>query len=123
MIHQGDVYWLHFRGSGSEPDGKRPAVVVQHDRFNRSAIGTTVVAAVTSNLRLAAMPGNVRLRKGEANLSRPSVVNVSQIGTVDRQRLVDRVGSLGPARLREVLNGLGLVLGLADVEGEPEARR
>lgn len=118
VIHQGDVFWLHFRGRGSEPDGKRPAVVVQHDRFNRSAIGTSVVAAVTSNVRLAAMPGNVRLRKGEANLPRAGVVNVSQIGTVDRQRLVDRVGSIGPARLREVLNGVGLVLGLEGVEGE-----
>ena len=118
VIRQGDVFWLHFKGHGSEPDGKRPAVVVQHDRFNRSAISTTVVAAVTSNLRLAVMPGNVRLRKGEANLSRTSVVNVSQIGTVDRQRLFDRVGTLGPSRLREVLNGLGLVLGLTGVEGD-----
>lgn len=122
VIHQGDVFWLRFRGRGSEPDGKRPAVIVQHDRFNRSAIGTSVVVAVTSNLRLEAMPGNVRLRKGEANLPRPSVVNVSQIGTVDRERLVDRVGSLGPARLREVLIGLGLVLGLEGVEGETNAR-
>ena len=118
VIRQGDVFWLHFRGTGSEPHGKRPAVVVQHDRFNRSAISTTVVAAVTSNLRLSAMPGNVRLRKGEANLNRPCVVNVSQLGTVDKQRLADRVGSLGGTRLREVLNGLGLVLGLSGVEGD-----
>ena len=116
VIRQGDVFWLRFRGTGSEPDGKRPAVVVQHDRFNRSAIATAVVAAVTSNLRLAAMPGNVRLRKGEANLLRSSVVNVSQLGTVDRGRLTERVGSLGPGRLREVLGGIGLVVGL----GRPE---
>src|SRR5437870_4642765 len=105
VIRQGDIFWLHFQGFGSEPHGKRPAVVVQHDRFNRSAISTTVVAAVTSNLRLSAMPGNVRLRKGEANLSRPSVVNVSQLGTVDKDRLTDRVGALGTVRLRQVLNG------------------
>ena len=120
MIRQGDVFWLHFRGTGSEPHGKRPAVIVQHDRFNRSGISTTVVAAITSNLRLAGMPGNIRLRKGEANLARPSVVNVSQLGTVDRGRLNDRVGALGPARLREVLSGLGVVLGLSGPEGEPE---
>jgi mRNA interferase MazF len=118
VIRQGDVFWLRFRGVGSEPDGKRPAVVVQHDRFNRSAISTIVVAAITSNLRLAAMPGNVRLRKGEAKLARPCVVNVSQLGTVDRERLTERVGTLGPARVREVLGGLGLVLGLSGVEGE-----
>jgi len=84
VMRQGDVYWLHFCGSGSEPDGRRPAVMVQHDRFNRSAINTTVVAAITSNLRLGEAPGNVRLRKGEANLPRACVVNVSQVRTVDR---------------------------------------
>ncbi len=111
-MHQGEVYWLTFAGDGSEPRGRRPAVVVQHDRFNRSAIRTTVVAAVTSNLRLAAMPGNVRLRKGEANLSRPSVVNVSQILTIDRARLAERVGTLGAERVRDVLEGLALLLGI-----------
>jgi len=72
-MRQREVYWLRFAGKGSEPRGRRPAIVVQHDRFNRSAIRTTVVAAVTSKLRLGAMPGNVRLRKGEANLPRASV--------------------------------------------------
>jgi mRNA interferase MazF len=78
-MRQGDVYWLTFAGKGSERDGRRPAVVVQHDRFNRSAIQTAVVAAITSNLRIAAMPRNVRRRKGEANLSRPCVVHVTQL--------------------------------------------
>jgi mRNA interferase MazF len=110
-MRQGEIYWLYLRGEGSAPRGRRPAVVVQHDRFNRSAIATTVVAAITSNVRLAAAPGNVRLRKGEANLSKPCVVNVSQLLTVDRARLEERVGSLTPGRLREVLNGLSLVLG------------
>ena len=121
MIRRGDVYWFHFRGHGSEPDGRRPALIVQHDRFNRSAISTTVVAAITSNLRLAEMPGNVRLRKGEANLERPSVVNVTQLRTMDRGRLTDRIGALTPARMREVLAGLALVLGLdePDVGGPP----
>ena len=111
-MQQGEVYWLTFAGKGSEPEGRRPAVVVQHDRFNRSAIQTTVVAAITSNLRLAGMPGNVRLRKGEANLPRPCVVNVTQLRTVDRERLTEKVGLLSSARVREVLSGLGLVLGL-----------
>jgi mRNA interferase MazF len=112
VTRQGDVHWVRFGGTGSEPAGRRPAVVVQHDRFNRSAIRTTVVAAVTSNQRLAAMPGNVRLRRGEANLPRPSVVNVSQIQTIDRARLGERVGAVGPLRMREILCGLGLVFGL-----------
>jgi mRNA interferase MazF len=113
-MRQGEVYWLRFSGQGSEPEGRRPALVVQHDRFNRSAIQTTVVVAITSNLRLSAMPGNVRLRKGEANLPRASVVNVTQLRTVDRERLmpIDKVGHLAPGRVREVLDGLALVLGL-----------
>lgn len=112
VIRRGEIYWFKFQGVGSEPDGRRPSLVVQHDRFNRSAIGTTVVAAITSNLRLADMPGNVRLRKGEANLGRPSVVNVTQLRTMDRDRLTDRIGALTPSRMQEVLAGLALVLGL-----------
>ena len=112
VIRQGEVYWLSFgRRNDSAPAGRRPALVVQHDRFNRSAIATTVVAAVTSNLRLAAMPGNVRLARGEGGLPQPSVVNVSQIRTIDRTRLGERVGAIRPAKLRLVLQGLALVLG------------
>jgi len=118
-MRQGEVYWLRFAGQGSEPEGRRPALVVQHDRFNRSAIQTTVVVAITSNLRLAAMPGNVRLRKGEANLPRASVVNVTLLRTVDRERLTptDKVGHLAPGRVREVLDGLALMLGLDALGG------
>lgn len=83
-------------------------------RFNRSAISTAIVAATKSNLRLAAMPGNVRLRKGEANLERASVVNVSQLRTMDRARLVDSIGVVSPSSMRDVLLGIALVFGLDD---------
>jgi mRNA interferase MazF len=116
-MRQGEIYWLHFGGIGSEPLGKRPAVVVQDDAFNRSAIETTIVAAITSSLRLAAMPGNVRLRKGEGNLPKASVVNVSQLRTIDRSRLGDRVGALSQGRVREILQGLSLVLGIETKRG------
>jgi len=115
-MRQGEVYWIHFgRPDGSEPAGRRPALVVQHDRFNRSAISTTVVAAITSNLERAAMPGNVRLRKGEAGLPLASVVNVSQIRTANRSRLGDRLGALHPTRMNEVLRGLTLLFGTNEV--------
>ena len=114
-MRQGEIYWLHFGGKGSEPAGRRPALIVQHDRFNRSAMATTVVAAVTPNLRLGGAPGNVRLRRGEANLPRASIVNVTQLRTVDRERLADRVGALSPERIREVLQGLALVFGLDEL--------
>jgi len=119
VIRQGEIYWLHFGPpEGSEPAGRRPALVVQHDRFNRSALPTVIVAAVTSNLRLAAMPGNVRLRKGEAGLPRPSVVNVSQLRTIDQSRLGERIGTLGAQRINEVAGGLALWLGLDQAKGE-----
>ena len=84
VVHQGDVYWVSFSGRGSEPWGRRPALVLQHDRLNRSQLNTVVVVAITSNLRYAALPGNVRLRKGDGNLPKPCVVNVTQIQTLDR---------------------------------------
>jgi len=115
-MRQGEVFWFRFGGEGSEPAGRRPALVVQDDRFNGSAISTTVIAAVTSNLRLASMPGNVRLRKGEANLPRASVVNVTQLRTVDRTRVGKALGVLSRARMDEVLRGIALVLGIDRLE-------
>jgi mRNA interferase MazF len=111
VIQQGDVVWVDFPPPrGSAPARKRPAVVLQHDRFNRSRIQTTVVAAITSNLKYAALPGNVRLRKGEAGLSRPSVVNVTQISTVDNSYLIKVTGHLSDERLLEIWRGVRLVL-------------
>lgn len=111
VIEQGDVVWVTFpppRGSG--PAGRRPAVVLQHNRFNRTGLQTTVVVAITSNLRYAALPGNVRLAKGEAGLSRASVVNVTQIATIDRADLEERSGRLSAARFAQVWEGVTLVL-------------
>ncbi len=111
-MRQGEVYWLVFGGKGSEPAGRRPAVVVQDDRYNATRIQTTVVAAITSNPSLAAVPGNVRPRKGEAHLDRPSVINLTQLRTVDRDLLRAPIGVLGPAGLAEVRRGLALVFGI-----------
>ena len=108
---RGDVFWVTLAGSGSAPAGRRPAVVVQHDRYNRSAIGTTIVAAITSNLRLSGMPGNVRLAKGEAGLPRACVVNISQLATLDRAQLNQRIGSLSAGKRAEVIDALALILG------------
>lgn len=118
-MRQGEIYWLHFKGVGSEPAGRRPALIVQHDRFNRSAIQTTVVAAITSNLLLAEVPGNVRLKKGEAHLPRPSVVNLTQVRTIDRDRLGKLIGILSRLRIRQVLQGLALVFGLDETIEHP----
>ncbi len=95
---------------GSAPGYRRPAVVVSSDRFNRSRIGTVIVAAVTSNLRLADAPGNVELRG--TGLPQPSVVNVSQLMVIDRRILDGRIGAVPAAALTAVDAGLRLVLGL-----------
>jgi mRNA interferase MazF len=110
VIQQGDVVWVALPdAAGSEPAGRRPAVVLQHDRFNRTALRTVVVVAVTSRLKYASLPGNVRLRKGEAGLPRASVVNVTQIATLDRDSIGSRLGKLTDARLGEVWAGVRLV--------------
>ncbi|MDE3089567.1 MAG: type II toxin-antitoxin system PemK/MazF family toxin [Chloroflexota bacterium] len=111
VINQGDVYWIDFdEPSGSEPGYRHPHVVVQNNVFNRSEIRTVVVCALTSNLKRASAPGNVMLDKTETNLPKQSVVNVSQLFTVDKTQLVEYVGTLSPKRVREIINGIRLVL-------------
>ncbi len=111
VIRQGDVYWVDLgEPSGSEPGYRHPCVVVQNDVFNQSRIRTVVVCALTSNLKRAEAPGNVLLGKGEANLPKQSVVNVSQIFTVDKTQLGDYIGTLSPRRVRQILAGVLLVL-------------
>ena len=110
VIYCGDVFLLSLRGQGSEPTGRRPVVVVQQVRFNHTLLATVAVAAITSNLRLAAMPGNVRLAKGEAGLPKACVVNVTQLVTVDKERLTERQGRIGARKRLEVEEGLRLLL-------------
>ena len=109
-IRQGQVYWLDFGpAAGSAPAERHPCVVVQNDVFNRSAIATSVVCLITSNLSRANAPGNVLLKKGEANLPKASVVNVSQILTVDKAELVECTGTLSVASAVAVRDGLHLL--------------
>jgi mRNA interferase MazF len=91
-------------------------VVIQNNLFNRSRINTVVVCAITSNLKRASAPGNVLLRKGEANLPKRSVVNVSQIFTVDKADLVEKIGTLSPERVRQILDGVRLLTEPRDVQ-------
>ncbi len=94
-LRQGRVYWLAFGPArGSAPADRHPCVVVQNDVFNRSAIATTVVCLITSNLTRANAPGNVLLKKGDAGLPKTCVVNVSQVLTVDKADLAEYIGKL-----------------------------
>ncbi|HZY65840.1 MAG TPA: type II toxin-antitoxin system PemK/MazF family toxin [Rubrobacteraceae bacterium] len=101
---------------GSEPGYRRPAVVVQNDLFNTSNIRTVVVCALTTNLRRAGAPGNVLLDPGEANLLQQSVVNISQVFTVDQRDLVEKIGSLDSERASQVISGINLLLEPREVE-------
>lgn len=112
MISQGDVWWADMgEPAGSEPGYRRPVVVVQGDAFNRSSIRTVVCVPMTSTLRWADSPGNVLLRAPQTGLDRDSVANVSQITTLDRSTLTERVGTLRQSKLDLVLAGLDIVLG------------
>jgi len=112
VISQGDVWWAELdEPAGSEPGFRRPIVVVQGDDFNRSALWTVVAVSLTSNLRWASAPGNVRLTARATGLPRDSVANVSQIVTLDKTILTERVGNLPAPKLELVLAGIDRVLG------------
>ena len=117
VIRQGDVYWVELEEpSGSQPGYRHPHVVVQNNVFNQSRIHTVVVCPLSSNLERARAPGNVPLDAGEADLPKASVVLVSQVFTVDKAQLGDFVGSLSGHRIRQVLDGIALVLEPREVE-------
>ena len=113
VIQRGEIWWASLgEPRGSAPGYRRPVLVIQSDAFNRSSIGTVTVAAVTSNLHLGDAPGNVRLTARQSKLPRPSIVNLSQVLTVDRRFLTERVGRLPGGLLTEVDAGLRLALSL-----------
>lgn len=106
-IKQGDIFWADLPSPrGSEPGYRRPAVVVQNDVYNASSVATVVVCILTTNLPRARVLGNVLLRKTEANLPEPSVVMVGQILTLDRSRLIGKIGTLSDERIAQIFFGL-----------------
>lgn len=106
-IDRGDLFWIAPDDSrGPAPSYSHPHVVVQEDVFNHSRITTVVVCALTTNLHRASEPGNVLLNPGEGNLPRQSVVVVSQISSVEKRHLGERIGTLSPERVDQILSGL-----------------
>lgn len=112
-MKRGELWWASLPApTGSGPGFRRPVVIVQSNPFNLSSIATVVVAAVTSNLALAESSGNVRIGKGESGLAKASVVNISQLVTLDREVLTQRVRTLPAEVMRAIDDGLRLVLGV-----------
>jgi mRNA interferase MazF len=117
VIRQGEVYWIELEDPvESGPGYRHPHVVIQNNVFNWSRINTVVVCALTSNLRRAEVPGNVVLEAGEGGLPKQSVVVVSQVFTVDKGQLAEYIGTLSGRRVRQIVEGVKLVLEPREVE-------
>jgi mRNA interferase MazF len=112
VVSQGEIWWADLlEPTGSGPGLRRPVVVVQGDALNRSRIATVIVVPLTTNLAWAEAPGNVLLPARTSGLPRDSVANVSQVLTIDRNLLRDRIGKLARPKLDLILSGIDLVLG------------
>jgi mRNA interferase MazF len=113
VIRNGSIYWVDFSpGKGSEPVGRRPGLVIQNDILNDSKLSTVVMLAITSTLKFGELPGNVILRKGEANMPRKCVINVTQVKSVDKKSFREKIGTLSKERMAEVYDGLKLVMNI-----------
>ncbi len=111
VIEQGEIYWVNLgEPSGSAPGYRHPHIVIQNNLFNSSNINTVVMCALTSNLKRGLSPGNVVLKKGEANLPKKSVINITQIYTVDKSDLFEKIGKVNSERLKEILSGVHLLI-------------
>jgi mRNA interferase MazF len=112
-MRRGEIWWADLPTPiASEPGYRRPILIIQSDEFNRSRIRTVIAAVLTTNLRLAEAPGNVLVRVNETHLPQDSVVNVSQVITVDKSFLIERVSQVSDRVMLLVENGLRLVLEL-----------
>ncbi|EIJ33140.1 type II toxin-antitoxin system PemK/MazF family toxin [Thiothrix nivea] len=112
-MKRGEIWWASLEEPrGSEPGYKRPVVIISSDAFNQSKIQTVIVAIVTSNLRLANAPGNISIAKRDSGLSKESVINVSQILTLDKSFLVEKVGRLPDKKISALDEGLKLSLSI-----------
>ncbi len=110
---RGEIWWADFGiPFGSEPGFRRPVVIIQDDPFNKSKINTVIVVPLTTNLLLESAPGNVLLEKEESSLSKDSVIVVSQIGVLDKNRLVERVSRISKGMIEDVEYGIKMVLGI-----------
>ena len=113
VIRKGSIYWVDFSpGKGSEPIGRRPGLVVQNDILNDSNLNTVIMLAITSTMKFGELPGNIVLKKGEANVPKKCVINVTQIKSVDKNSIKEKIGTLPKKRIDEVHEGLKLVMNL-----------
>jgi mRNA interferase MazF len=109
---RGEIWWADFGiPFGSEPGFRRPVVVIQDNSFNKSDINTTIVIPLTTNIALAEAPGNLLFKKSVTKLSKESACVVSQIGVIDKDRLIEKIHKLDKEIILEIEIGIRLVLG------------
>jgi len=110
---RGELWWADFGiPFGSEPGYKRPVLIIQNDFFNRSKINTTIVIPLTTNLILADAPGNILITKNESKLKKDSVLTVSQIEVIDRQRLIEKITKIDRKIIERIENNIMFALGI-----------
>jgi len=113
---RGELWWADFGiPFGSEPGYKRPVIIIQNDFFNRSNINTTIVIPLTTNMILADAPGNIILTKKESKLKKDSVITISQIEVIDRQRLVEKITKMDKTILEKIEYSIMFVLGIKKI--------
>lgn len=113
VVRRGEIWWASLPNpTGSGPGFRRPLVITQSNDFNRSRINTIIAIVITSNLKLARAPGNILLSAKSTGLPRNSVANVSQIITVDKSFLTEKIGKLTSKQMQQIEEGLRLVLSL-----------
>lgn len=112
-MRRGEIWWASLATpQGSSPGFRRPIVIIQSNDFNESRINTVVAVVITSNLAVADAPGNIRIPARSSGLKKASVVNVSQIITVDKSYLTERAGKLNEKHMKAVAEGLQLLLAI-----------
>jgi len=110
---RGEIWWAEFGiPFGSEPGYKRPVLIIQNDFFNKSKINTTIVIPLTTNKILADAPGNILITKHESKLKKDSVITISQIEVIDRQRLIEKITKLDRIIMEKIENNILFILGI-----------
>jgi mRNA interferase MazF len=113
---RGELWWADFGiPFGSEPGYKRPVLIIQNDFFNNSKINTTIVIPLTTNMILADAPGNILITKRESRLKKDSVITISQIEVIDRQRLIEKITKLEAAIIEKIEDNILFILGIRKV--------
>lgn len=113
MIKKGTIYWVNFSGNNAASEKElRPCLVIQNDVLNESRLNTTVVVATTSILEFGKLPGNVVIQKGVAHMPWEGVINVSQVMSIEKSRIEEKIGTLPGDLMKKVCDGLKLIMEL-----------